>query len=351
MANRGAVVVGRGASAAGNEAFYWTPATGIRGLGDIPGGVFNSIAEGVSEDGSVVVGWGQPASGVEAFRWTAATGLEGLGDLPGGLFSSEASGVSRDGAVIVGRGRSCFCSPTQASDEAFAWTEAAGMEGLGDVAFPFSQQGSAALGVSPDGSVAVGWSFSRPGGGGSRVAVYWPLPEDAKRIGDLPGGPSLGDAFASASSRNGAVIVGRGRSDAGFEAFRWTEAGGMEGLGDLGAPPGSFFSEASDVSGSGRVIVGIAGAPSGNRAFIWDPISGMRDLKTVLESEGLNLFGWTLTWAYGVSEDGRAFAGVGRNPAGQDEAWVAYLPEPKGGLAAVLLAFIALTYLRSMSSP
>jgi probable HAF family extracellular repeat protein len=69
-------------------------------LGDLPGGAFSSQARGVSADGSVVVGNSISASGLEAFRWTAAGGMIGLGDLPGS-FGSGASSVSADGAVVV----------------------------------------------------------------------------------------------------------------------------------------------------------------------------------------------------------------------------------------------------------
>lgn len=55
------------------------------GLGDLPGSVFQSIAHGVSADGSTVVGWSWSALGAEAFRWTAATGMFGLGLLGFGL--------------------------------------------------------------------------------------------------------------------------------------------------------------------------------------------------------------------------------------------------------------------------
>ena len=68
------MVVGNCRSASGTEAFRWTEATGMVGLGDLPGGDFYSTAYGVSADGSVVVGRGRSASGVEAFRWTEATG-------------------------------------------------------------------------------------------------------------------------------------------------------------------------------------------------------------------------------------------------------------------------------------
>ena len=50
----------------------------------------------------MVVGDSNSANGVEAFRWTAATGMVGLGDLSGGTFLSAALGISGNGLVVVG---------------------------------------------------------------------------------------------------------------------------------------------------------------------------------------------------------------------------------------------------------
>ena len=55
----------------------------------------------MSANGSVVVGISDSASGFEAFRWTKAGGMVGLGFLPGDV-ESDAFGVSADGSVIVG---------------------------------------------------------------------------------------------------------------------------------------------------------------------------------------------------------------------------------------------------------
>src|SRR5689334_4676153 len=58
----------------------------FQGLGQLPGGeLSNSSADAVSADGSTVVGTSSSdRSDLEAFRWTAATGMVGLGFLPGG---------------------------------------------------------------------------------------------------------------------------------------------------------------------------------------------------------------------------------------------------------------------------
>ena len=57
----------------------------FRGLGFLSG-ILNSEARAVSADGTVVVGMSNVNSGLEAFRWTLASGMVGLGDLPGGNF-------------------------------------------------------------------------------------------------------------------------------------------------------------------------------------------------------------------------------------------------------------------------
>ena len=127
----GSVVVGYGSSASGETAFRWTSGGGMVGLGDLPGGIFQSDAHSVSADGSVVVGNSTSASGFEAFRWTSGGGMVGLGDLPGGIFSSTAESISADGSVIVGVGNLDLASFTTA--EAFRWTSGGGMVGLGDL--------------------------------------------------------------------------------------------------------------------------------------------------------------------------------------------------------------------------
>ena len=64
-------------------------------------------------------------------------------------------------------------------------------------------------------------------------------------------------------------------------------------------------------------------------AFIWDAVHGMRSLRDVLVSDfGLDLSGWTLRYAEGISDDGMTIIGHGNNPDGNTEAWMAVIPEP-----------------------
>jgi uncharacterized membrane protein len=118
------------------------------------------------------------------------------------------------------------------------------------------------------------------------------------------------------------VIVGVGRSASGAEAFLWTATGGMQGLGDLAG--GSFFSEAHSTSADGSVVVGRSNSASSREAFLWDALNGMRELDEVLVTDfGLDLTGWTLQAATGVSDDGLVVSGYGLNPDGNIEAFIA----------------------------
>jgi probable HAF family extracellular repeat protein len=325
----GSVVVGDSSGANGREAFRWTQATGMVGLGDLSGGEFRSTALGVSADGSIVVGESASANGgAEAFRWTQATGMVGLGDLPGGEFGSSASGVSADGSVVVGFGFSSDVAPLPF--EAFLWTQATGMVGLGNLA---GGTFGGANGVSANGSVVVGSSSNGNPFTPRTEAFRWTQATGMVGLGDLPGGSFF--SSATGVSGDGSVIVGVGAGVGSREAFRWTQATGMVGLGDLAG--GSFNSIATGVSGDGSVVVGIgnAGNSSTNRTFIWNSSQGMRNLQEVLTNDyGLNLTGWTLSEPTGISADGLSIVGWGTNPSGQTEAWFARLdgePNPQPG--------------------
>ena len=77
-------------------------------------------------------------------------------------------------------------------------------------------------------------------------------------LGDLPGGVFGSDAWGV--SADGSVVVGGSYSASGIgEAFRW-ENGVMTGLGDL---PGGSWSWAHAVSADGLVVVGGGDSASG----------------------------------------------------------------------------------------
>ena len=300
----GSVVVGESHSDLGWQAFRWTAEDGMVGLGDLPGGIFSSQATGVSADGSVIVGRGNPEGGLvfEACRWTAEGGIEGLGFLPGEGPDSMAFCVSADGSVIGGRA----WSTDFGMDIGLRWTADEGMVSLGVLDNGKPTRG--AWGVSADGSVMVGaGGFPNK----SPEAYRWTALNGALALGFLPGGDVSG---ITAITPDGLIAFGGSNSAQGPQLVRWTQGEGMIGLG--------VAMNAKDVTADGSIVVGNDVDFQG--ATIWDAENGMRFLQDVLVMEhGLDLTGWVLEEAWGISADGSTIIGRGFNPDGNREGWIA----------------------------
>ena len=334
--------------------------TSFQGLGDLPGGIFDSRPSMVSGNGAVVIGSSETDLGSTVFRWTIPNGIEDLSSVIGippaqvralsfngsvlvgksaegtafrwsqvdgfqiiageGSNFTAAHAVSSDGSIVVGGGYIFPFPPASA----FRWTAATGAIRLDNLS---GYDNSEAFAVSNDGNVIVGVSYTGPAGpyvGGSdqqAQAVRWVADGSGgftvQALGDLPGGNVM--SRASAVSADGTVIVGVSESDLGPEAFRWTATEGMQRLGD-GALEGAFA-----ISADGSVIVG------GNQGnpFIWDQNNGVRSLNQVFFELGMPdpvADGWSILSLVGISADGRTIVGEAFNPQGDVEAWRAVLP-------------------------
>jgi probable HAF family extracellular repeat protein len=307
----GTVVVG----ASCGQAFRWTASEGMKTLsGSIPPTEYSSgnyavLATSVSANGSVVVGYCDTYSGRQAFRWTDTQGIDCLGSLPGSS-NSMAYGVSADGSVVVGNGNAA-----SGEGEAFRWTAAEGMVSIGDL--PGGWFYSEAYDISSDGSVIVG--VSNRSRSSVNEAFRWSH-SSMEGLGFLHNGSDT--SIASGVSADGSIIVGVSEG----EAFRWTADEGMVGLGFL---YNRDFSFPLDVSGNGSVAVGYCQSEDMPwLAFYWTAAGGMQNLGDMLASHGLDLTGWRLSSATGVSADGMTIVGYGKNPQGYFEAWIATIPEP-----------------------
>lgn len=326
----GTIVVGYSTSANGSEeAFRWTNQAGMEGLGDIAGGVFQSRANAISLDGSTIVGLGTGAGGFEAFRWTESGSLVSLFDPITFPSFGEAFDVSSDGSVIVGRSRG-------AGQVAIRWTSASGPTDLPQP--ELYQDESSAYGVSGDGSVMVGnvtvfpttFAYAWKGGGTDDFLIDPAIQEEL--------------TVARAVSESGAVIVGNMEYFASSlrEAFLWTEGAGLF---SLGVPNGFDGSTALNLSADASTIVGSLDIESSftSQAAVWTEANGWRLVYDILSTEGIDLTGWTLTQAVAASADGRIITGVGINPAGFTESWLAVItiPEPSA-LGLIILPSIGL---------
>jgi probable HAF family extracellular repeat protein len=176
--------------------------------------------------------------------------------------------------------------------------------------------GSRATGISADGSVIVGDTFADS----SETPFRW---ENGVTTPLNIGGGLIGPTAAAVSS-DGRVIVGTGSGAGASQSYR-LENGVTELLSSFGRG-----SSAQAVSGDGSVIVGWADVGDGPpKAFVWDAGHGMRDLQDLLQNVyGLDLDGWNLLEATGVSDDGRTIVGWGTSPTSSGQAFLVTLPEP-----------------------
>ena len=87
------------------------------------------------------------------------------------------------------------------------------------------------------------------------------------------------------------------------------------------------------MSADGSVVVGYGGSGNG-QAFIWTAATGMQTLSAVLAAANVDLTGWGLNQATGISADGTVV--VGNGTFGNQNCDIAVLPSPSPLLAAVL---------------
>lgn len=280
-----------------------------------------SWARKITPDGSMIVGGSDDSSGnTLALYWRAGamTAIQvqpGLPERRGG-----ASGVSADGSVIVGS------ASFRSVENAFRWVGKPDGNGVMTSLGVSDGVSSAAFDTSADGSVVVGII---------EYAPKRPIPTLGFRWVNGPRGGTMtllrsGGAVTvpMAVSADGAVIVGaRDNEEGQREAFRW-ERGTMTGLGAL--RHNFLHSQAMGVNGNGSVIVGDAESTGGTEAFRWTQADGMKSIRQLLEAAGVRFDGWYLMKAMAVSHDGRVIFGVGRNPAGKEQAWRAVIDLPPG---------------------
>jgi uncharacterized membrane protein len=301
----GRVVVGWSGIAGSSPGIYQNPRavswSTDGGLVDLGGTPF-SLARAVSADGAVVAG--DDIS--DPFRWTQSTGRVLIPNAPG-INVARAVGISRDGFVLAGS--------LSGTNGAFRWSAATGTVFL---PAPVSISPTA---LSANGDVLIGNEFSgfyRWVGTSSPQLVSsnatgWSVRADGRMLGG-----TLGSAAAIWH----------------YNEVSDDEPAATTVLGVLPGPfPESCWARVTGISDDGLTVVGAGttyqeGLPSSQfplSAALWRPGLGLVNLNTYLPARGLDLTGWHLRLASGISADGSVIAGTGtRN--GQVRAFVVHLP-------------------------
>ncbi|MBI5863558.1 MAG: hypothetical protein HZB38_03415 [Planctomycetes bacterium] len=279
----------------GARVMRWTIANGSEALTGSDTGFAEGL--GCSGAGRVVTAFGGLYAGQTGYRWTQATGWIVL-PMPPDTWFIVPRAISEDGMAIA----SWVIGYPSGNVRPARWTESLGYEILHDVpaddAYPVV--------ISGDGSTIVGQSYPRP--------FYWTQADGYTLI---PVGTSLAIRFGV--SHDGRFVVG---SD---EQSVWRFERVQQNLLRLQRSDGTpLRGYPRGVSGDGSIVVGKGSAS----AFIWDEAHGARDLAAVLTGEyGVDLSGWTLTEAIGISTDGNVIAGNGLLN-GQQTSWVVALQTP-----------------------
>ena len=292
---------------------------------------------GVSNDGSVL-SIGGP--GQSPYRWTKQS--DQLQPIP--LLQSQLGSdlyVSGDGTTFTA---------FEGSYGVLRWT-AAGGTSLIIPGTSYEQSGVTysvggvtydgivdVVGVSSDGTVVGGSLFSPDSG---TELFQW----DNGNLSTLQGGQNY-FYDPDTLSPDGSVLVGLETtylsSIQGFQYqdFLW----GPNGVTNFGpayteAPatydlpsqpyfvPFATSNSATTIVGEQTGFVSSGQQETTTEAAIWDATNGLRNLQAVLVADGLGsaLTGWNLTQATAITPDGNTIAGVGIDPQGLEEPWVAHL--------------------------
>jgi probable HAF family extracellular repeat protein len=306
------------------SAFRWSASTGIQHLEGDDGS--HTSAGGISGDGSTVFG--------DDFRWTAAGGFTPLQGL------LHANAISYDGAVVVGS--SDVEKNHGSAPQAFRWSQTSGAQALASL--PGFEDQSAANGVSMDGSVVVGTSYNAHYAGNIRLtqsqAFRWTQATGIVGLGYLP---NTNESEAIAVSGDGSVVAGNSTGGT-THLFRWTAAAGMT---DLGVLAGSYESFAKAISLDGKVIVGTSTSSFSTgvktlRAIRWTEATGIQTIEDWLATAGVAVpASMHLTTATATNRDGSVVVGNTNEDKydNSSQGWLARVSPTGSGLLTNLDGF------------
>lgn len=317
ISDDGGVVIGYHERAGNYEPFRWQDGI-VTHIDRPPSGPYLIQPYGVTADGNVIVGSGSSGGNPDirgGVRWQ--NGVVTVLSPPLGYVTN----VSADGSTVIGG----------ASGNKVRW-----QNGVITVIpnLPNTNRG-AANATSADGSVVVGTDDLSSGLG--YRAFRWQNGVTTGLASLIPAYP--GDSSAVDVSADGSTVVGWHQGGSVTTAVFWKD-GAITNLGC--GPDGGYYCGANAVSGDGSVIVGYGrcGAPGCDygangapgyiyQAFYWSETGGMQRLIDVLAAQGATgLDGWTaLGYPTDITADGLVIIGSGIKD-GKSKNFLARLDPP-----------------------
>lgn len=276
----GSVVVGSVQVAGVLHVYSWTGGT----LTDLqPGAVSSSYATGVSGDGMVISGY-TPGSGSFRYQSGVFTALNpAAGDT-----NVFANGISGDGGTVVGYS----CAGGCPSFNAVKWSGGGAAATVLNTVLA-GQVDAVAYGASQDGSVVVGYAYD----GTAYRPAYWSglAGHDLGALSEAAGSVTAGnEGIAYDVSDDGKVVVGTSTVTTGgvYHATLWNvPTPGTSSAVDLGTLEVGGNGTAFGVSGDGKVVVGTASVSGGTakQAFRWTQAGGMESVAQWLAGAGITM--------------------------------------------------------------
>ncbi len=295
----GSILFGFGTDSNGLlQAFRWTAGGGYQQFTD-PAGYDESLPaqRGTSSDGSVSVGdisnidlGTGTETAHQAYRWTLANGIVGLGYLPGGD-RSVALGVSADGNTVFGISNSTTSPGVTYFGELYLWTSGSGMVSLGKPA-GYDQYNNIG-GTSADASVLA---FSAGDSTSQNPDAAFIFPTASHIYYDI--GALLAQAGAGASIAGWSELTPFGVSDDGTTLFgSGTDPNGLT-QGWVAHFPAGYLANVKNTA-----VTSVSRTPSGPSAgnFVINGTTLPNASVSVYVSPDL-------TSGFGVSPAGTAFA-------------------------------------------
>lgn len=323
-------------STAGDTAVLWASCDCLRPLPNLvanPTGTSFITASAITPNATYIASRARN-SATGGSRNAVRVTVNGLTNLNLGFIGSfnfsAANAISNDGAVLYG------FAQYLATGQQRAVRFQAGDLSIAQIPFPVAGHdisSPAFRGTSADGNVMLGTSANSattPSGTGPGARAFRFVQGSGVTAIPLPAGGTWNNALAVSPSGSIALVAGDSPTAPNGEVYLHNAAGGA--LTALGSPNGAYSPvNVGGITADGALVFVSFNESEANSGAYLRNSRGWHDLQSIAVQAGVDLTGWRLSAASGISADGTLVWGTGVHH-GNREGWV--MEFPAGYLAA-----------------